>query len=53
MQNADSITDESSLDRGFSLLDAQKVVCNLKYNHAIGFDEMPGEVLKNGSVISF
>ena len=53
MQNADNITDEHSLDRGFSLLDVQKVVCNLKNNRATGFDEIPGEVLKNGSVISF
>ena len=53
MQNANNITDDHSLDRGFSSLDVQKVVCNLKNNHATGFDEIPEEVLKNGSVISF
>ena len=53
MRNANYVTDEHSLDRGFSFLDVQKVVCNLKNNRATGFDAIPGEVLKNGSVISF
>ena len=54
IQNINFDADEdASLAREFSILDVQRAVCNIKNNRAAGVDEIPGEVLKNGSVISF
>ena len=44
--NAD---EDASIAREFSVLDVQRVVCNIKNNRGAG---VPGVVLKNGSVIS-
>ena len=48
--NAD---EDASLAREFSSLDVQRAFCNIKNNRAAGVDEIPREVLKNGSVIFF
>ena len=54
MQSINLDSDEdASLARESSVLDVQRAVCNIKNNRATGVDEIPGEVFKNGSVISF
>ena len=54
MQNINFDADEdAALAREFSILNVQRAVCNIENNRAAGVDEIPGEVLKNESVISF
>ena len=54
MQSINLDSDEdASLARESSVLDVQRAVCNIKNNCATGVDEIPGEVFKNGNVITF
>lgn len=46
-------TGNSTYCQDFSIFDVQNAILDVKKNRAVGVDEMPGEVLKNDTVIKF
>ena len=54
MQNVDNTVDESGLFADhFTLSEVRKAIYSIKHNRAVGVDEIPGEVLKNDSTVTF
>lgn len=54
MLNVDNTVNESGLFADhFTLSEVRKAIYSIKHNRAVGVDEIPGEVLKNDSTVTF